>query len=173
MNLGEMIAQIDKIRPSHYDKDDLTGWISEVDQRVVDEVLNKAVGFYLVFDPYLYDQDSERTLLIPNQFKEVYETYVYAKIDFSNAEIDRYNMDAAMAASAWNTFAAWFRRTHLPKPDPHWKFRGPHEIHRTSSSYLDLTDKPSIEGVTLEGNKTFPELKLRDLTNDEIAALFE
>ena len=30
----------------------------------------------------------------------------------------------------------------------------------TPRSYNDLTDKPSIEGVTLSGNKTFPELNL-------------
>lgn len=39
------------------------------------------------------------------------------------------------------------------------------------SSYNDLTDKPSIEGVTLIGNKAFPELNLDVLSNAEIEAL--
>lgn len=40
------------------------------------------------------------------------------------------------------------------------------------SSYNDLTDKPSIEGVALSGNKTFPELNLDVLSNSEIEAIF-
>ena len=34
--------------------------------------------------------------------------------------------------------------------------------------YNELINKPSIEGVTLEGDKTFPQLKLDALTNLEI-----
>lgn len=40
-----------------------------------------------------------------------------------------------------------------------------------TTDYNDLTNKPSIEGVTLQGNKTFPELKLDVLTNIEIENL--
>lgn len=39
-------------------------------------------------------------------------------------------------------------------------------------SYNDLSDKPSIEGVTLVGDKTFPELNLNVLTNTEIEDIF-
>lgn len=41
------------------------------------------------------------------------------------------------------------------------------------TSYNDLTDKPSIEYVTLEGNKTFPNLNLDVLTNTEIQDIFD
>lgn len=36
------------------------------------------------------------------------------------------------------------------------------------TSYNDLTDKPSIEGVTLIGDKTHEDLNLSGLTNEEI-----
>lgn len=39
------------------------------------------------------------------------------------------------------------------------------------TSYNDLTDKPSIEGVTLIGNKSYGELNLISITNAEIEAL--
>lgn len=39
------------------------------------------------------------------------------------------------------------------------------------TSYNELTDKPSIEGVTLAGNKTYDELNLVSITNTEIEAL--
>lgn len=37
--------------------------------------------------------------------------------------------------------------------------------------YEDLDKKPSIEGITLIGNKTYPELNLLSLTNTEIEEL--
>lgn len=36
------------------------------------------------------------------------------------------------------------------------------------NDYNDLRNKPSIEGVTLEGDKTFEELNLQSLTNSEL-----
>lgn len=39
--------------------------------------------------------------------------------------------------------------------------------------YDELTNKPQIEGVTLSGNKTFPNLNLDALTNSEIQDIFD
>lgn len=36
------------------------------------------------------------------------------------------------------------------------------------TSYESLTDKPSIEGVTLSGDKTFEELNLQSITNTDL-----
>ena len=43
----------------------------------------------------------------------------------------------------------------------------------TGGSYNDLSDKPMIEGVTLVGAKSFPDLNLDCLTNTEIYDIFE
>lgn len=40
-------------------------------------------------------------------------------------------------------------------------------------SYVSLTDKPSIEGVVLQGNKSFEDLTLTSITNSEIEALVD
>ena len=40
-----------------------------------------------------------------------------------------------------------------------------------SSDYEDLSNKPSIEDVVLMGNKSFSDLGLEALTNEEIEAL--
>ena len=42
-----------------------------------------------------------------------------------------------------------------------------------TSDYNDLANKPQIEGVTLSGNKTFPNLNLNVLTNTEIQEIFD
>lgn len=41
----------------------------------------------------------------------------------------------------------------------------------TVSSYLSLSDKPMIEGVVLQGDKSFEELNLLSLSNSEIEEL--
>jgi hypothetical protein len=40
-----------------------------------------------------------------------------------------------------------------------------------SRDYALLENKPSIEGVPLVGNKTFPQLNMKSLTNSEIENL--
>lgn len=40
-----------------------------------------------------------------------------------------------------------------------------------SSDYNRLSNRPKIEGVLLEGDKTFEELNLQSLTNQELEAM--
>ena len=40
------------------------------------------------------------------------------------------------------------------------------------TSYNELLDKPEIEGIVLEGNKTFSQLDLNVLPNTEIQTIF-
>ena len=40
-----------------------------------------------------------------------------------------------------------------------------------ATSYNDLSDKPMIEGITLQVNKTYEELNLQRITNSEIEDL--
>lgn len=39
-------------------------------------------------------------------------------------------------------------------------------------SYLELTNKPKIEGVTLSGDKTYKELNLDTVSDDEVDNMF-
>ena len=115
MKLAEIIAIVDDVRPNGYEKTIKTKWINEVEFKVVDEVLNRARGNDIEFTPYDYDADAERELFVPEQFSDVYEHYLYSKIDNAQNEIDRYNNDVTMFQSAWNAYAGWYRRHHMPK----------------------------------------------------------
>ena len=44
-------------------------------------------------------------------------------------------------------------------------------IFDEARSYNELQNKPQIEGVTLEGDKTFGDLNLTNITNSEIEDL--
>lgn len=157
MRLSELVAKVSQLRPSEYDKDELTQWVNEVEFMAWDQVLSRAERPHRhhmpkkpvvvvpdqpgdekeeklpvhhrppeEYKPYDYDTDSEKVLLIPDQFNGVYTSYLFSKIDFNNAEIDRYNVDAMMFQSEWSAYASWFRRTHIPKEVRH---EAPHHFH--------------------------------------------
>lgn len=151
MTLGTLISKVTLLRPSEYDKDELTQWVNEVEFMAYDQVIGMAeppfptgmmaakdpVTVYPVnpgdetsttppeppksqeYEPYEYSRDVDKTLMIPDQFNGVYTSYLFSKIDFNNAEIDRYNLDATMFSSEWAAYAGWYRRTHRPKEVRH------------------------------------------------------
>lgn len=116
MTLADIIAEVDENRPNQFDKDKKTGWINEIEHKVYEQVINRSKWQEEAFTPYRYALDAERTLAVPDAHKDVYETYLYAKMDYTNGEIERYNADAAMHSAAWTDYAAEFRRNNYPKP---------------------------------------------------------
>lgn len=115
MTLAELIAYVDQIRPNAFDKDVETGWVTEIEHKVYDQVVSRAVDAGDFYGPYTYDKDAERTLLVDDAHKGVYVYYLLAQMDYTNMEIDRYNADVSMYQAAWDDFAAEYRRNHLPK----------------------------------------------------------
>jgi hypothetical protein len=162
MTLSELVAKINQLKPSEYDKDDITGWVNAVEFMAVDQVINRSehrlppppkdpvvvnpgINNYvpdvapqllpdLEFKPYVYAEDAERELLIPDQFKDAYIYFVSAKIDFQNMEIDRYNANSQAFENEFQEYAKWYRRTHKPKEVRHETtvYRRPDEPHPES-----------------------------------------
>jgi hypothetical protein len=115
MKVTELLAMCDDTKPNQYDEITKVQWLSEVEGIVVDEILNKAEGNDIEFDRYDPVQDMEKDLLVPDRFADLYLHYLYAKIDFSNAEYSRYNNSVAMYNASYDAYAGYYRRTHMPK----------------------------------------------------------
>ena len=117
MTIAELIAMADEIRPNQISKQTKTLWLSEVEHRVYDEVIGRARGFcpFFEFRPYIYELNGDTQLAVPDVYADVYRAYLYGKIDMTLGEIDRYNNDAALFTAAWNDYAAWYRRHHMPR----------------------------------------------------------
>lgn len=115
MTLSELIAYCDETRPNQYSNNVKTWWVNEVEARVADDIINRIEGpEFIIFEPYKYDDDKDKDLLLPIQFNDVYVSYIYAKVDFTNAEIERYQADSALFDAAWSDAAAWARRQYKP-----------------------------------------------------------
>ena len=117
MTIAELIAVVDEIRPNQISKQTKTLWISEIEHRVFDEVVCRAIDFCpeFQFKVYDYDGNDEHELMVPDVYGDLYRAYLYSKIDLTLGEIDRYNNDAALFQAAWADYATWYRRTHMPK----------------------------------------------------------
>lgn len=120
MKLEKLIENIITIRGQQYDSEIITSWINEVEGQAIDEVFNRANEFDIEFIPYDYKTDSDRELLIPDRFQDVYANYIYAKMDFLNQESERYNNDVVMYNAAYDSFSSWFMRNHKRKSSGHF-----------------------------------------------------
>ena len=79
MTLGKLIEKIVEQKGQQCDAQILTDWVNEIEGQAVEEVINQAEGNNIVFAPYDYTQDAERTLRIPDRFQDVYLNYLYAR----------------------------------------------------------------------------------------------
>lgn len=115
MTIKELIKYCDETRPNQYSNEHKIRWLNEVEAKVVDEIVNKIESLeYMMFEPYTYEANIDTELILPDQFDDVYIAYIYSKVDFTNAEFERYQTDSALFEAAWNDAAGWARRNYKP-----------------------------------------------------------
>ncbi len=115
MKVAEIIAHVDELRPNQYDSEQKTRWLSEVEGILIDEVFNMAEGNHITFDSYRYETDMESETLLPDRYSDVYLHYIKARIEFHDNETELYNKEVMAFQSAYDQYAAWYRRNHMPK----------------------------------------------------------
>ncbi len=118
MTVNDLISDITSLRGQQYGTDMIMGWINEIEGQVIEEVINRAEGYDLEFAPMEYEKDQDKKLSIPDRFRDVYINYLLSKIDYHNEETERYNNDVVMYNSAYDAYAAWFRRCNRAKKAP-------------------------------------------------------
>lgn len=116
MTLGQLIAEIETIKPHEFPKETVTRWITEVESAAVEQIFNHAEGTDIQFERYDYELDHEKEMQIPDRFADVYLNYAAAKIDYANREYGGYNNAVAMYQAAFEELAAYWKRTHRQKP---------------------------------------------------------
>lgn len=115
MKVAEIITNVDQLRQNDYDLEQKTRWLSEVEGTIIDEIHNMAEGNDEDFTGYRYELDSEKETKLPDRFTDIYIHYIKAKIEFYDGETEQYNSEVAAYQSAYDQYAAWYRRNHMPK----------------------------------------------------------
>lgn len=115
MTIREALEKVDKLKPNQFEDAEKVRWLNALDATVKAEIINTHEGAELVtFDGYDEDTDTDTELLVPPPHSDIYLHYLFAQIDFNNAEYTRYNNSISMFNSKYSEFAAYYNRTHMP-----------------------------------------------------------
>lgn len=117
MTLGEIIAEVDELKPNTYDDTIKVRWLSELDGRIYHEVICTHEADE---DQEEYKGHSEvsEDLLVKDPYTDIYRHYLYAMIDYTNGETDRYQNSMLMFNNAYQTFCNYYNRTFKPIAKP-------------------------------------------------------
>ena len=119
MTIIEAINGIDTLKPNTYTQEQKIAWLSALDGRMKADVIDTHEGGEkVVFEGYNEATDPDTPLIITAPYDEVYITYLEMKIDFANAEYDKYNNSAYLFNSQLDEYKKYYNRTHMPKGIP-------------------------------------------------------
>lgn len=111
MTVNEAITTCCDLKPSQYDDVHMLRWLSDVEQKLIDDIFSRHEGMEVIFERYT-ENSMEEELLAPDPYSELYVHYLMSQIDYYNNEIGRYQNTAAMYNQKWKEFADYWNRTH-------------------------------------------------------------
>lgn len=116
MQIGEIIEEVDKLKPNHYDNYIKIKWLSELDHMFKREVIDTHEGGEdISFSGYDANTPLTEVLIVPEPYSQVYRWYLEAQIDLANGELEKYNNSIIMYNNAVNSYQNWYNRTVMPK----------------------------------------------------------
>lgn len=129
MTIGKAIEITDSLKTNKYKRADKVRWLSELDALIWQELITTHempdhgseegwVGNYRIESVFLgYPEDvaDDTELLVKFPNDNLYILYLQSKIDFHNAEINKYNNSRQLFNNAYLTYTDWYNRTHMPK----------------------------------------------------------
>lgn len=114
MNVRELLAHIDQIRPNAYTDAEKIDMLNTIEGRVYTDIFLKAKDFEGEFIPFR-EGEEDRELAVPVPFTDLYVFYLASMIDFYNGDSGRYNDSVVLYNKAWDDYAAYYRENHMPK----------------------------------------------------------
>jgi hypothetical protein len=115
MKINKLLESVGHLKPNTVDVADIFDWIDEIEGIVYKGVFEKAEDTTFESPSYDYETDQDKDLLVPAPFDIIYFHYLSAKIDFTEGEINSYNNNMSLYNTAYDDFAAYYRRNHMPK----------------------------------------------------------
>ena len=115
MKIIDAISKVDDLKPNRYDEEHKVGWLSNLDLRVKNEIIDTHEGASETsFTGYNLDVDKNTKLLVPAPYDEMYIHWLMAQIDLANGEYNKYNAEITMFNTEWEDYAKHYNCTHMP-----------------------------------------------------------
>ena len=116
MKIIEAINRIDSLKHNTYSNNEKVAWLSRLDSMVKRLIIDTHEdGEDITFTGYDDTTDPETELLVPAPFDEMYLRWLEAQIDYTNGEYDKYNNSILMYQTAYDGYANYYNRNHMPK----------------------------------------------------------
>ena len=114
MTIMETLQRIDEVKPNGYSQLEKIKWLSSLDGTVKREIIDTHEGGEaIVFNGYTED-DLTKELLIPAPYDDIYIRYLEMQIDYANGEYGKYNNSMEVYNTAYNSYANYYNRNHMP-----------------------------------------------------------
>jgi hypothetical protein len=116
MTLMDAIYRIDNLKPNSYSQEDKIKWLSMLDGTIKAEIIDTHEGGEgVVFNGYNENTVLTTEMLVPHPYDDIYIRWLETQIDYHNGEYGKYNNSMAMYNTAYNAFANYYNRNHMPK----------------------------------------------------------
>ena len=116
MKIIEAINRIDSLKHNTYTQNEKVAWLSRLDSMVKRLIIDTHEdGEDITFTGYDDTTDLKTELLVPAPFDEMYLRWLEAQIDYTNGEYDKYNNSILMYQAAYDGYANYYNRNHMPK----------------------------------------------------------
>lgn len=115
--IREAIAMVDALKANRIPSADKIKWLSQCDSAIFQQIIKTHqmdAGMPEIFPGYDGETDLDTLLLAPPPHDELYRHYLEMQIDLVNMELAKYNNASALYNTAYQNFAAWYNRTHMP-----------------------------------------------------------
>lgn len=114
MTIDQVITKVDNQKPNAYTKTEKIDWLSELDGMIKAEVIDTHEGGDQIFFDAYCANDGSLELLAEAPYDSMYIHWLEAKIDYANAEYNKYNNSMAMFQTKYRGFCSWYNRRHMP-----------------------------------------------------------
>ena len=116
MTIIELITDVDEMKPNGYEQLFKVQWLSQLDGRIKDEIIDTHEGGEdVTFSGYNADTPIDTELLVPHPYDDVYRYWLEAQIDYANGEYTKYNNSMAMFNEAYSAYQRHYHKAHMPK----------------------------------------------------------
>lgn len=110
--ISELLAFVDEMRPNPFSNAAKTRWISELESEIQTKILLLSPSGIVT---YKWPDDRDTELLIEGPNAEIYENWLYWKIDAALQEADNANNDLQLYNTAWDELMLWTARHVHPR----------------------------------------------------------
>lgn len=114
MKIEQVLADVDELKPNQYDDKIIIKWLAELDGKIYTEIISTHEGANASLMREYDENDMDEDLLVPYPYDDIYRNYVFAMIDFTNGESDRYQNSMAMFNTSYEKYKKWYHTTHMP-----------------------------------------------------------